>query len=1548
MGVVYRAHDPQLNRDVALKVIRTETADEQSLQRFRREASAMARLRHPNILSVFDVGEVDGKPYYTMELIDGESLKDVLKTMKSLPPRAALRIMREVALGIQHAHDQGIVHRDIKPANIMLTKVGAGDRDEDNAHGGKGQESSIRLASGETSRFRVLVTDFGLAKDISAETRLTQTGSVMGTPAYMSPEQASGDVQKIGPRTDVYSMGATLYEAISGRPPFDDDNVHRMLARIIREDPESLAVVVPALHGDVATMCAKAMAKSKERRYPTAQELADDIRRYLNGEVILARPASWTYRLWRGVARHREIVIPVSAVLLVVGAALAWRPTRTLWENYQQRVARDERRVAAGTLLAQARSAFDRGALDEAKAVAERLTREYETDAASDPALPMAEAYELRANVCRHAAQAKEGGVRQGLEQEAMKFRFRAYRAAASRGSGAPFLVGMARELVEQARFDEARGILQRIGRGAASDAIWAEGDYWLGRCSEGSMRFQEACGFFQSVDPSHLPADLRTDLADHLQFSRSMLGEVRLPFGSAQVVGADVNADGKMDVVLSPSDGIHVLDVGADGAWKEIGTHVAPPEWGGVCAAVTARDLDEDKRPELLAAGGTNKAGLLVVLTCAGGKIAEIDRAAIGSYTGLPPFPVVDLDGDGDSEVLIGTGTSERSLRVYTWRRAARRLELRLTKHMGGDVNRVAVVSAGASNSPLILVFAGAWSTYGIKAFRWTDGDLEEVGYQPLGIVSDVRDDPAGAGRSFLAFTCWRREYVALQARALGKAGFEERFQPPGVFSVEVVEGASPIVCRPIVRGDWFEGDQGGFSGMPLRCGDASFLWALGGMEGFGEAARAPSASSSPAALYRREGAEWRRWSRMRPPANERVSQVGTAFDLDGDGDDEVFRSMSEGVYIAGLKGADRGEPPHAGAPGAIVSPYATSSAMGDLDFAGDAEMVRQWEEALPLYEMARDRTPGSPESFLGQQGVLRCLGALNRCEDLRKEAVQAVAVWPGREGDLLPGCVTHLEGARRWDFALELVRLEATAGGLDAEKRDALRRRADVLESLTRSLRRIPLAGPESAPADWLVSSPLAVCRGGAGVPARPGAGRDACATQGSAWEWFTPSDSVQFCLLPVRLRGEGHAFHAGVATKRLDWATTTFLGFTEFAPWRWPVEGSSNRIETSGADSPAYGLVLKADGATDFPQRTVSTRYTNTDTSIDQVLLLRMGEDLPSDLDMDFERVPFPDRGVGRIGPSPAEMSERESFAGPPICGDGYFGFVGAGAHSGPGFWAQFVCPSLEFRAADEGCVALSFKPQDAGEYLWLANGRWVTGRSAEARQAYDVAVGLAEGDWEKERERAEHGLPSLRLVPNQGAFDPWIAVDARLYRGLLRWEQKDLDGAQADLRRAWTLSPDRIRALTARFAFPLGRTPERAEALRWLYLDAAGRPEGAALDALARKVCEDCGSEAVGALFGAVGFFVETRQEVQSVQAGSHAEKVGLRAGDQILTCAGKEIRASQDLQEAKGAALKRGDASVRLVVRRAGQDLSFDLSPGTWGIGLRESAVVGKR
>lgn len=295
MGVVYRARQISADRIVALKVVRDDVLETlpsatraNALERFRYEAQAAAKLEHDHLVSVYEVGESNGLRFYAMRFVDGKSLAELLRD-GPLANRRAAEYLEPVCRAIQAIHEQGVLHRDLKPHNIMI------DRKSD----------------------RPLVTDFGLAKFIGTKDELTHAGSVIGTPSYMSPEQAK-DSGKVGPLADVYSLGATLYHVVAGRAPFQAAFVADTLRQILHDDPIPPRKLNPALDRDLETICLKTLAKDPAQRYGSAGALADDLKRYLNGEPIVARPISMFGRAWRWCRRNRMV-----ATLGVVAAALA-------------------------------------------------------------------------------------------------------------------------------------------------------------------------------------------------------------------------------------------------------------------------------------------------------------------------------------------------------------------------------------------------------------------------------------------------------------------------------------------------------------------------------------------------------------------------------------------------------------------------------------------------------------------------------------------------------------------------------------------------------------------------------------------------------------------------------------------------------------------------------------------------------------------------------------------------------------------------------------------------------------------------------------------------------------------------------------------------------------------------------------------------------------------------------------------------------------------------------------------------------------------------
>jgi serine/threonine-protein kinase len=351
MGVVYKARHLGLNRTVALKMIRGGSqARADSFVRFRAEAETVGRLRHPNIIQIYDIGEAGGLPFVALELLDGGSLADRLGGNPQTGRQAA-ELMVTLAAAVRVAHEAGIIHRDLKPANVLYTSDGV-----------------------------ARITDFGLAKRIDSDDGQTQSGQIIGSPSYMAPEQALGHSRDVGPAADVYALGAILYEMLTGRPPFKGATPMETVRQVIDDDPVTPSRLVPRVSRDLETICLKCLHKEPERRYASAAALVDDLNRFREGRPIRARPQSPAGRLWRWARRKPTTVGLLAALLalfiLTVGGGL-WLERQQVERQWRAREAveaalaqlpglrREGRWPEAEAVLAQGRSRLDEARSDD-------------------------------------------------------------------------------------------------------------------------------------------------------------------------------------------------------------------------------------------------------------------------------------------------------------------------------------------------------------------------------------------------------------------------------------------------------------------------------------------------------------------------------------------------------------------------------------------------------------------------------------------------------------------------------------------------------------------------------------------------------------------------------------------------------------------------------------------------------------------------------------------------------------------------------------------------------------------------------------------------------------------------------------------------------------------------------------------------------------------------------------------------------------------------------------------------------------------------------
>ncbi|HKX60228.1 MAG TPA: serine/threonine-protein kinase, partial [Verrucomicrobiae bacterium] len=319
MGVVYRARQTHVNRLVAVKVLASGVfAAPDFVKRFRTEAEAVASLDHPHIVPIYDVGECEGQPYFSMKFVESGTLADRISRAKSpIANREAAALLAKLAHAVHFAHQRGILHRDIKPGNVLMD------------------------AQGEP-----LLTDFGLAKLVEKESTLTRTMAMLGTPSYMSPEQARGEAKQLTTAVDVYGLGAVFYELLTGQAPFAGGTTMETVRQVLEKEPRRPSTLQPGLDLDLETICLKCLEKDAGRRYGSAESLADDLERWLHHEPILARPTSAWEHTTKWIRRNRLAFMAMTAIALLLVTGVTVSTWQRLEAQSAQKIAETERQRA--------------------------------------------------------------------------------------------------------------------------------------------------------------------------------------------------------------------------------------------------------------------------------------------------------------------------------------------------------------------------------------------------------------------------------------------------------------------------------------------------------------------------------------------------------------------------------------------------------------------------------------------------------------------------------------------------------------------------------------------------------------------------------------------------------------------------------------------------------------------------------------------------------------------------------------------------------------------------------------------------------------------------------------------------------------------------------------------------------------------------------------------------------------------------------------------------------------------------------------------------
>jgi tetratricopeptide (TPR) repeat protein len=696
MGEVWKAWDGSLRRWVALKLLKGGSGEE--IERFRREAHVAARLSHPNIAAIYGVGEERGRHYIAMQYVDGSTMRGLDRGDHA----ALAQAIRDAALALSYAHAQGLVHRDIKPDNLMVTPP---------------RTTAIRAGdSSAAAAAHVFVMDFGLARAARADSKITASGEVLGTPSYMSPEQAAGE--NVDARTDIWSLGATLYDLLTGTPPFTGASIHEILAKIAVDDPVSPRKRNREIDGDLETIVLKCLEKEPSRRYATATDLANDLERWMHGEPVAARRPSLLRRLRRTASRHRAAVRGAAVALgLLTVVLLGVR----LGPKWKEQITRAGRLRQSAALLEEAARLLDAGNFAGARDKAVELIDQ----AGQETGHPRAEARRIQG----------EALVRLGNRDAAREAFGRSFIEAAYSSSNDDRLAGAA-SLVRLAELNA-----QSQGPGAA-----------LAACQAAIARFPdsphvefllcEEARLFEELDEPETAAARWRELAsrpfkDHAlgarvrqaeEFWSALLPMKEVESPPGRMAAMDLDGDGTIEIVINEEAGYLSTHALSESGLELRLRSKGPRTTGLWTTAPLQADADGDGSREILVARGhpAKLQGSLEIW-----KVAK-DAISLVAATSLPsPASVIrvdDLDADGRPEIVVGLDHPGRLLRIYRLtptRRLVLEVETTVARRSGSSADILDVLTGDfhPAAGREMLVSAGPWGGWQTSLLQYRPG---------------------------------------------------------------------------------------------------------------------------------------------------------------------------------------------------------------------------------------------------------------------------------------------------------------------------------------------------------------------------------------------------------------------------------------------------------------------------------------------------------------------------------------------------------------------------------------------------------------------------------------------------------------------------------------------------------------------------------------------------------------------------------------------------------------------------------------------------------